>query len=260
MANEKLKKVLAQNYEYLLLPFGLFFFFLLWYIISGWYDPFILPSPFEVWKRFTEIAGEDGVLTGHILTTLLEAVGGFCLGALIALPVSYLLARHPLLEKLFTPYIVGLQAIPIVALAPLLVIWFGFGITSKLLVSALIAFFPVLTNGVVGLRETDPRLKELMAIMGANRRETFFKLEVPSALPVLFGGLKMGMTLSVIGAVVGEFSGAGRGLGYLINFARGTFDTPLIFVALMILAVLGVGFYLFLSILEYLLMPWKRKG
>ena len=121
------------------------------------------------------------------------------------------------------------------------------------------AFFPILTNSVVGLKETDRRLKELLQIMGANKRQLFLKLEVPTALPVLFGGLRMGLTLSVIGAVVGEFSGAGRGLGYLVYLARGSFDTALIFVALLALAVMGIGFYLVISWVEAVVMPWRRE-
>ncbi|TCL67403.1 NitT/TauT family transport system permease protein [Hydrogenispora ethanolica] len=233
-------------------------FLLFWQFLAGFYEPFILPAPAEVWSRLLEFI-RGGRLAGHFLMTFSEALGGFGLAALTALPLSYLLARHPALDQLLTPYIVGIQAVPIVALAPLLVIWFGFGITSKLLIAALVAFFPILTNGVIGLREVDPRLKELLTIMGAGPREIFWKLEFPSALPVLFGGLKLGMTLSVIGAVVGEFSGAGKGLGYLVNFARGSFDTPLIFVALIILALLGISFYLLLAGLEYWLMPWKRQ-
>lgn len=250
--------LVRNNYEYLSLPLGLLLFWLIWEVASGFYPTFILPSPGEVWRRWQEFYGQR-LFFHHFTATFLEAFGGFCLAAATALPLSYFLAGNPFLEKLFTPYIVGLQAIPILALAPLLVIWFGFGMTSKVLVAALAAFFPVLTNGVVGFRETDPRFREMMAIMGADRKTIFRQLEIPSALPVLFGGLKLGMTLSVIGAVVGEFAGAGRGLGYLVNSARGNFDTPLIFVALLLLALLGVGFYLFLSGLEYLAIPWKRR-
>jgi len=230
---------------------------LLWSALAFFYPSYILPSPLEVWARFQELIAKRGLLAQHFLVTLFEAFAGFLLGTAAALPLSYLLARHPRLDQLITPLVVAIQAIPIVALAPLLVIWFGFGLTSKVLIAALVAFFPVLTNGVVGLRETDPRLKELLVIMGARKREIFFKLEVPSVLPVLFGGLRIGLTLSVIGAVVGEFSGAGKGLGYLVYFARGVFDTPLIFVALIFLAAMGVGFYLFISFLEKVLMPWK---
>jgi len=259
MDKKRILQIIRRNYEYFSLPLGLLLFLLIWKTAAGFYASFILPSPVEVGTRFQEFQ-RQGLLFRHFFVTFLEAFAGFCLAGVTALPLSYLLARNTFLEKIFTPYIVGLQAVPIVALAPLLVIWFGFGITSKVLIAALTAFFPILTNGVVGFRGTDRRFRELMAIMGAGRKGIFFKLEIPSALPVLFGGLKMGMTLSVIGAVVGEFAGAGRGLGYLVNTARGSFDTPLIFVALLALAVLGISFYLFVSLVEYLTMPWKRRG
>lgn len=234
-------------------------FLIIWEVLSLFYEPYILPSPSAVIIRFKKILKTRGLLAGHFFTTFFEAVAGFLIAALVALPSSYLLARNPFLDRLITPLVIAMQAIPIVALAPLLVIWFGFGITSKILIAAMTSFFPMLTNGVVGLRETDPRLKELLIIMGATKKEIFLKLEVPSALPVLFGGMRMGLTLSVIGAVVGEFSGAGKGLGYLVYFARGTFDTPLIFVALLVLAVIGIGFYLLISKLESWVMPWKQS-
>ncbi|NLM37302.1 MAG: ABC transporter permease [Firmicutes bacterium] len=231
---------------------------LVWAWLATFYPDYILPSPGAVARRALELFRQGGLFAVHFRTTLAEAFFGFLLGAGAALPLSYLLVRHPRLDRLVTPVVVAIQAIPIVSLAPLMVIWFGFGLTSKILIAALTAFFPVLTNGVVGLRGTDPRLKEMFSIMGAGKREIFFKLEVPSALPVLFGGFRIGLTLSVIGAVVGEFSGAGRGLGYLVYFARGTFDTALIFVALLALAVMGVGFYLLVSWLETVVMPWRK--
>jgi NitT/TauT family transport system permease protein len=257
MAN-KLQCFLQRYYEYLLIPLGFMLFLGLWQFLAGFYPSFILPVPAKVGARLMEYLAK-GALGQHIITTFYEAMAGFLLGGLLALPLSYFLSHHPFMERCFTPYIVGLQAIPIVALAPLLVIWFGFGITSKILVAALVAFFPILSNGIMGFRSTDPRLAELMAIVGANREQIFSKLELPSALPMIFGGLKLGITLSVIGAVVGEFSGAGRGLGYLVNYARGNFDTPLIFVALIALALLGISFYLFISWLEYSLIPWRRR-
>jgi NitT/TauT family transport system permease protein len=238
---------------------GLIVFGAIWQWLAGFYEAFILPSPVEVYQRLKEVLGEGCFLSGHFLVTCVEALSGFLIACTGALPLSYYMYRHPALDRLLTPYIVGIQAVPIVALAPLLVIWCGFGPASKIVIAALVAFFPVLTNGIIGLREVNPRYKELLVIMGATKRDLFFKLEIPSALPVVFGGLKMGLTLSVIGAVVGEFAGAGKGLGYLINLARGSFDTALIFIALAALALLGIGFYSVVSGIEYLVMPWKRR-
>lgn len=246
----------------LLLPIsiGLIVFVCLWHGLSLLYDPYILPSPREVYQRYHQLIRDSNVLLSHFWVTFSEAFGGFLIGAIVALPLGYSMYRYPFLDRLLTPFIVGIQAIPIMALAPLLVIWFGFGITSKLLIAALVTFFPVVTNTVIGLKETDPRLRELLQIMGATPAEIFLKLDVPASLPILFGGLKVGMTLSVIGAVVGEFSGSGKGLGYLVNLAKGIFDTPLIFVALIALALLGLLFYFIITLIEHWLMPWKQQN
>jgi NitT/TauT family transport system permease protein len=152
---------------------------------------------------------------------------------------------------------VASQAVPIVALAPLLVIWFGAGSLSKVLVCALTLFFPVLINTVVGVRSVDVELRDLMRSLQASRWQVFALLELPAALPVLFGGLKVGVTLSVIGAVVGEFVGADRGLGFLVNLARGLFDTPLMFVALFTLMAIALALYLIVAVLEGWLLKWR---
>lgn len=258
MVINNIKQWFSRYFEYLLIPLGISLMIILWHFLSGFYPAYILPKPEQVWLRLQEFL-RNGLIAEHLMMTFVEAGTGFILGTLLALPVGYFVAHHPIIERCLTPYIVGVQAIPIVALAPLLVIWFGFGIASKILIAALVTFFPVLTNGVVGFRSVDPRLVEMMKMMGANQKQIFTKLELPAALPVIFGGLKLGITLSVIGAVVGEFAGAGRGLGYLVNAARGSFDTPLIFVALIFLALLGIGFYLAISLMELWLLPWKRK-
>ena len=258
MGKNRLKAGSGGERTITLLAVGLLLF-MVWSWLSTLYPPYIMPSPGEVARRAKEILGQGGLFALHFRTTLWEAVLGFGLATGVALPLSCFLARQPRLDHLVTPVVVAMQSIPIVALAPLLVIWFGFGLSSKILIAGMTAFFPILTNSVVGLKETDRRLKELLQIMGANKRQLFLKLEVPTALPVLFGGLRMGLTLSVIGAVVGEFSGAGRGLGYLVYLARGTFDTALIFVALLALAVMGIGFYLVISWVEAVVMPWRRE-
>ncbi len=150
------------------------------------------------------------------------------------------------------------QSIPSIAIAPLLIIWFGSGKLSKVFICALVVFFPVLVNTIVGIRSVDEGLRTLMRALRATRWQTFSMLEVPAAMPVLLGGLKIGVTLSVIGAVVGEFVGADRGLGYLINLSKGLFDTPLMFAALITLASISLALYLIVSGLENWLLAWRQ--
>jgi NitT/TauT family transport system permease protein len=193
--------------------------------------------------------------------TMVEILGGLALGLTAASLLGYLLARSPRIERFLSPYIVASQSVPIVALAPLLIVWFGFGLTSKMLVCALTIFFPVLISTVVGLRSVPTDLVDLMRSLEASRWQTFRWLELPAALPVLLGGLKIGVTLSVIGAVVGEFAQSDRGLGFLVNLAnRGLFDTPLMFVALFVLMTIALGLYATVSALETLLLSWKRES
>ncbi len=172
--------------------------------------------------------------------------------------MGYLLAKSPLVERFLSPYIVASHSVPIVALAPLLIVWFGFGLTSKMLVCALTIFLPMLVNTMVGIRSVEPDLVDLMRSLRATRWQTFILLEVPSALPMLLGGLKVGVTLSVIGAVVGEFVASDRGLGFLINVARGNFDTPLMFVALLTLVSIALILYLSVVLVESLFLRWRR--
>jgi NitT/TauT family transport system permease protein len=223
----------------------------------GGYPPYILPAPGRVYAKLL-IVLEKGVLWRHVRITLSEVLGGLGLGLSTATVLGYLMAKSRSLERFLSPYIVASQSIPIVALAPLLVIWFDTGRLSKVLVCALTIFFPMLVNTVVGVRSVDPNLAALMRSLCATRWQMFALLEVPAALPVLLGGLKVSVTLSVIGAVVGEFVAADRGLGFLINVARGNFDTALMFVAILTLVVIALLLYLLIVLAEHVLLHRRR--
>ncbi len=245
--------------EIVALPAGVFMLFGVWALIVklGNYPAFILPAPELVFAELTKIT-LNGTLWPHIQATLFEVVGGLMLGVSAATILGYALAKSPLLERLAGPYIVASQSVPAIAIAPLLIIWFGSGKLSKILICALIVFFPVLVNTIVGIRSVEPGLKTLMRSLRAGRRQTFIMLEIPSAMPVLLGGLKIGVTLSVIGAVVGEFVGADRGLGYLINLSKGLFNTPLMFAAIFTLSIISLILYLIVTGLEHWLLAWRQ--
>ncbi len=243
-----------------LVPFSAGLAILIWHLISqyGGFPAFILPSPSQVWSRFTS-ALLEGRLAYHIAVTLSEVLAGLALGVVAASTLGYLLAKSETFERFLAPYIVASQSIPIVAIAPLLVIWFGPGLLSKVLICALIVFFPVLINTIVGLRAVPDELHDLMRSLQATGWQTFKFLEVPSALPVFLGGLRIGATLAVIGAVVGEFVGADRGLGFLINVGRGQYDTALVFVAIFTLVAMALALYGLVVLVEMRLLSWQQR-
>jgi NitT/TauT family transport system permease protein len=212
-------------------------------VVLAGYRPSILPPPEQVAARFVE-AWADGTIAPHAMRTLVEIAVGFAVGAGLALVVGYVLARLPLAERLLSPYLVAAQATPILALAPLLALWFGPGLTAKFVICALIVFFPVAIATMVGVRAVDDRLLELARSLRATRWQIVRTLELPAALPAIFGGLRVGVTLAVVGAIVGEWAGTDRGLGLLVNLARGSlFDIPLMFATLLTIALLGIVLY-----------------
>ncbi len=243
-----------------LLPLSLGMTLVLWDVFtrSMSLPAFILPSPGLVMLRFWQTL-VDGSLFRHLLVTLQEVSLGILLGVSSATLLGYLLAKSPLIERLLSPYIIASQSVPIVAIAPLLIIWFGPGLLSKVLICALIVFFPVLVNTVVGLRSVPEELQDLMRSLQATRWQTVVHLEIPAALPIFLGGLRIGATLSVIGAVVGEFVGADRGLGFLINLGRGQYDTALVFVAVFTLIVMALSLYRLVVFLEAHLLSWQQR-
>jgi NitT/TauT family transport system permease protein len=226
---------------------------------SGWYAPFIIPSPARVADRWWALAA-DGSLLRHTAVTLREVLTGMVVGVLAAFWLGYAIAKSRTAAYALTPYLVALQAVPIVAIAPLLIIWFGAGITSKVIICALIVFFPMLVNTIIGIRGIPPELRDLMQSLEATSFQTFWHLELPAAMPVVIGGLKVSATLSVIGAVVGEFVSASAGLGYLVNFGRGTYDTPLVIAAVFTLTALAMSLYGLAAWLEHILLDWHKAA
>ena len=227
-------------------------FALVWQVIVlvSAFPPYILPGPLTVAERFVK-AWLDGTMWPNVATTLVEILLGFAMGATIALIAGIVLARSPLAERLLSPYLVAAQATPVLALAPLIALWFGTGLAPKLIITTLIVFFPVAVATMVGVRSVDPRLLEMARSFRAGSWQVVTRVEVPAAAPVILGAMRVGVTLAVIGAIVGEWAGADKGLGELINIARASlFDTPLMFAALAQLAIIGVALYLVMLAVE----------
>ncbi|MBV6400287.1 MAG: Riboflavin transport system permease protein RibX [Anaerolineales bacterium] len=233
-------------------------FLLGWDLITrfGGIPNFILPSPLSVWTRFLK-AMNDGSLPHHTAITLSEIVLGLIVGVTFATIVGYALAKSRSLEKVLSPYLVASQAIPVIAIAPLLVIWLGDGILSKVVICALIVFFPVLVNTIVGVRAVPTALYDLMNSLHASRAQILWKVEVPASLPVFLGGLRIGATLSVIGAIVGELVDAESGLGFLLQLGDFQYDTPMVFVAVFTLIALALMLYGIVRTLENKFLKWQ---
>ncbi|MBO9384291.1 MAG: ABC transporter permease subunit, partial [Roseiflexus sp.] len=193
----------------------------------------------------------------HITITLFAALSGFSIALVLSLSLGYLLARMRTFDRVLTPLLAASQAVPIVAIAPLIVLWVGVGLESRVLVATLVTFFPILSATIVAFRSVPRELIDMARISGANRWHLLRYVEVPLALPGIFGGVKAGLALATTGAVVGEFIGGRDGLGALINIARGLFDTPLMFVALTVLAGTTLLLFLLALLIERLLITWE---
>ena len=219
-------------------------------VVIGDYPPYILPSPSIVAERFVS-GWLEGTIGPHFWTTLSEVLLGLAVGSTAGVLTGILLARSRLAARMLSPYIVAAQATPILALAPLIALWFGTGLGSRVLICALICFFPIAVGTMVGIRSVDPKLIELGRSFRASRRQRLTRIEVPSALPQILGSLRIGVTLAVVGAIVAEWAGGDRGLGVLINLARGSmFDIPLMFATLITIALMGVALYLIVVAIE----------
>jgi ABC-type nitrate/sulfonate/bicarbonate transport system permease component len=209
-------------------------------------QPWLLPAPSDIVERFFKTPN----LPYHTGLTVLEALAGFLTSAVFGIMLSGGLVHSRFLERGIFPYIVVSNAIPIIAIFPLLTIWFGFGISPKIMICSIISFFPIVTNTTRGLKSADRRIIEFMHSINATGWEIFYKVQLPSALPFIFAGFKIAASLALVGAVVGEFYSSDRGLGYLIITSATQLRTDLLFVAIVILAVLGVTSFTFFGWLE----------
>lgn len=205
-------------------------------------SPIIFPAPSKIGVRFYELIA-TGQIWPHLGATLASILSGFGIGILAGVVVGALVSLLPLFERLIYPYLVALQSVPKIAIAPLFVLWFGYGIMSKVVITALVCFFPVLVSVIAGFQSTDRDQLEMMKSFGASRWQTLRRLRIPAALVVIFAGIEIAAVLAVIGAVVGEFVGAQRGLGYLITALNFSLDVPGVFAVLIFLSMIGMSIH-----------------
>jgi NitT/TauT family transport system permease protein len=216
---------------------------------------YLLPPPGDVLPR---IVTSRQTLINHSLVTIEEILLGFGLSIVTAIPLGLLIALSPLAKRMLYPLLVFIQLVPKIAIAPLFVVWIGFGIASKVMLTLLLTFFPLLLASIAGFQILDPRLLYLTRSLGASFWQTFRYLRFPAALPVIFSGLKTSATIAATAAIVAEFVGANKGLGYQLLQATGTMDTTLVFGILFILTIMGLVLNGIVEAVEYLMTPWQR--
>jgi NitT/TauT family transport system permease protein len=220
---------------------------------SGVLPAYLVPSPFVIAGKFVETFP---TMTGHAAYTVAEITLGFILAVVGAVFLAAIIVFFKWIEKLAYPWLVILQVIPKVALGPLLIIWLGFGFFPKVLMAFLLAFFPIMVDTIIGLRSLSNDSIYLLRSMGAGRWAIFRYLQLPTALPHLFGSLKVGMTFAVVGALVGEFVGGNKGLGYVLVVANGSLDTPLLFTSLLWISVIALALYGLVVLAEQTFVSW----
>ncbi|WP_328999104.1 ABC transporter permease [Kribbella sp. NBC_00709] len=217
---------------------------------------YLLPTPWEVVVKFFD---QPGVLLSETGTSLLETIEGFLLAIVIGVPIALLIVRSVVLERLVYPLLLMVNSIPKVAIAPLLVVWMGFGQWPKVVMVLLMCFFPIVISTAQGMKSTPTELVELMRSLNATRAQEFFKLRLKYAMPQIFTGLKVAISLAVIGAVISEFVGATKGLGYVIQQSGASADTTLAFAAIVLLSLMSIVLFYGLVLLEHVLLPWARE-
>jgi NitT/TauT family transport system permease protein len=217
---------------------------------------FILPPPSAIAEAFLT---HRALLLDHTWTTSIEVVLGYALSLAVGVPLGLLITQYRFLGNLVYPLLVSAQAVPKVAIAPVFVVWLGFGILPKVIIAFSIAFFPVVIGTVVGMRSVTPEMVSLARSMGASAVQTFIYFRLPAALPAMFGGFKLAVSLAVVGAIVGEFVGANHGLGYLVQVAGGQLNSSLMFAAIASMSALGVLFFYLIALIEMRVLRWHAS-
>jgi NitT/TauT family transport system permease protein len=234
---------------------GVFIFLLIWQVgVMVFNVPaYFLPSPTRILE---EAIKEYPKLVDHGWITVYEMLAGYGLAVVIGVPLAIAITSSRRFDELVTPTMLFFQVVPKIAVAPLFIVWFGVGITPKVLVAFLISFFPIVIDTAVGLRSITPEMIDLARSMGASQTQIFRDFRLPTSLPYLFSGLKVAATLAVAGAVVGEFVGADKGLGYLLLVTNSNMQTALMFATIVVLTIIGLIFFYVIEFLESLLIPW----
>jgi NitT/TauT family transport system permease protein len=217
---------------------------------------FLLPPPEDVLPR---IVADHRSFIFHSWVTIQEILLGFAASVVLAIPLGLLIALSPLAKRMLYPFLVFVQLVPKIAIAPLFVVWLGFGLTSKVLLTLLLTFFPLLLASIAGFQILDERLLFLTRSMGATTWQTFRYLRFPAALPVIFGGLKTSATIAATAAIVAEFVGSNQGLGYILLQGTANLDTVRVFAVLFLLTIIGLGLNSIVEVVEYFMSPWMRS-
>ena len=221
--------------------------------------PYVAPAPSAIWRSLVNGIG-SGLFLSNALVTLTEALLGFAGAAVLAIALGSAIAQSRFVERVLYPYLIAIQTTPKVAVAPLFIIWFGFGITSKIIMAGIVSFFPILVNVITGLRSTDSQKIELMRSLRASRWQTFTMVKLPSAMPMIFAGLHIAVIFSILGAIVGEFVGSKKGLGNLILQMNFNLDTAGVFAALVCLSSMGITLHLIMHWLQRRVLFWADQN
>ncbi len=256
---QKTVELIRKNYRSVLVIIG---FFLLWEFSVVWFKvpEFVLPPPSSALKHlFVKQADANYNWPLHIRTTLQEFILGFCVTAVLGIGLAIIFVWSKKVKDMVLPLFTFINSLPIIAIAPLILLWMGYGIKTNILIAFLVSFFPVVINTMTGLDSIEDDLLDLIRYLNASKLQLFIKIRIPNSLPYIFSGLKICSTMSIVGAIVGEFIASDRGLGYIIISAQYTMSTPPIFSSLIVISLAGAGLYWVVALAERLIMPWAFK-